>query len=83
MPEVTKKPQWVSHTHVHGLSYPCTRVSIPTYTGTDDQHVGYGGPRRRVRMTDVAGHICPTPWAKLGKTIGDPKYHPINKLAEV
>jgi len=34
-------------------------------------------------MTDVAGHICPTPWAKLGKAIGKPKYHPINKLAEI
>jgi len=34
-------------------------------------------------MTGVAGHICPTPWAKLGKTINNPKYHPINKLAEV
>jgi len=34
-------------------------------------------------MTGVAGHIFPTPWAKLGKTIGNPKYHPINKLAEI
>jgi len=34
-------------------------------------------------MTGVAGHICPTLRAKLGKTIGNPKYHPINKLAEI
>lgn len=26
--------------HVHGHSYPRTRVSIPTYTGTDAQSLG-------------------------------------------
>ena len=49
---------------------------------------GYGGPTRWVRMTDTTVtndrrsrvHL---PWAKLGKIINIPKYHPINKLAEV
>lgn len=58
----------VTRTRVHEYPYPGTRVRMTNTMSTDDRD---------------DGHIYPTPWAKLGKTIGNPKYHPINKLAEI